>query len=318
MKMKLTTTLALIAVALIAEAQISNHAMTVNGEGVSRAFVQAQVDALINERGMNYGGITQPDAYKRFQREIVEQLIAQALLWQEADRRDFVVGDAAVDVRLEEIRSEFDSPLAFQFKMEEGGFTEDAFREDVRRKLSVQRMITDGIVPGISISDDELEEFYNANLEQMRRLPEVHARHILITPESSEPEVIAAARLEIEAILAEIHDGADFVALAKTRSQGPSAPRGGDLGYFGPGKMVPPFERAAFALQPGEISEVVQTQFGYHVIRVEDRRGGETVPLEEAADQIRSYLGQQALQNAVEVLVTKLRDDGDVEIFLNL
>ena len=81
--------------------------------------------------------------------------------------------------------------------------------------------------------------------------------------------------------------------------------------------MVPAFEQAAFALQPGELSEVIQTQFGYHVIRVEDRRGGKTVPLEEAAEQIRAYLGQLALQHAVELLVTTLRDEGEVEIFLN-
>jgi len=107
------------------------------------------------------------------------------------------------------------------------------------------------------------------------------------------------------------------VELATKRSQGPSAAKGGDLGYFGPGAMVPPFEKAAFAMQPGEVSEVVQTQFGYHVIRLEDRRGGATVPLAEAADQIRSYLGQQALENAIGDLVTKLRDEGEVEIYLN-
>jgi len=169
-----------------------------------------------------------------------------------------------------------------------------------------------------AVSDEDVENFYNSNIEQMGTPIEVHARHILISPKSTSLADHQAAKAEADGILAEIRDGADFVALAKTRSQGPSAPRGGDLGYFGPGQMVPPFERAAFALQPGEISEVVQTQFGYHVIRVEDRKGGETVPLEVAADQIRSYLGQQALQNAVEVLVTKLRGEGDVEIFLNL
>ena len=105
--------------------------------------------------------------------------------------------------------------------------------------------------------------------------------------------------------------------LATNRSQGPSAPRGGDLGYFGPGQMVRPFEQAAFALQPGEVSEVIQTQFGYHVIRLEDRRGGETAALDEVTDQIKDYLRQLALQNAVEVLVTALRENGEVEIFLN-
>ncbi len=313
----LVLTLALIALACTAEAQISPYAVTVNDEGITRAFLQAQVDTLINQRGMNYGGITQPDAYKQIQLEVVDQLIAQALLWQEAERREFVADDELVDARLEQIKGEFDSPQAFQFKMEEGGFTESSYRDDVKRKASVQRMIAGGIVPGISISDDELEEFYNANLEQMRRLPEVHARHILITPESLEPEVVAAARLEIEAILAEVRDGAAFESVAKERSQAPSAPEGGDLGYFGRGEMVPPFEAAAFALQPGEVSGVVETQFGYHILKVEDRRGEEIVALDEAAEKIRSHLGQQKLQDELGALVTSLRESGDVEIFVN-
>ncbi len=318
MNKSLAVTLALIALACTAEAQISPYAVTVNDEGITRAFLQAQVDTLINQRGMNYGGITQPDAYKQIQREAVEQLIAQALLWQEAQRREFVADDEMVDARLEQIKGEFDSPLAFQFKIEEGGFTETSYREDVKRKLSVQRMIADGIVPEISVSDEEVENFYNTNPEKMQRPPEVHARHILITPESNEPAAIEAARQEIDAILAEIRAGADFLKLATERSQAPSAPKGGDLGFFGRGQMVPPFEKAAFALQPGEVSEVVQTQFGYHIIRLEDRRGGETAPLEEATDSIRAYLTQQRLQTEVETLVATLRDEGDVEIFLNL
>lgn len=318
MKMRLPMMLTLFAVAYTAQAQVSNYAVTVNDEGITRMFVQAQVDTLINQRGMSYGGITQPDAYKQMQREVVEQLIAQELLWQEAKRREFVADEKMVDARLEQIKGEFDSPQAFLFKIEDGGFTETSYREDVKRKLSVQRMIADGIVPGISVSDEEVENFYNTNLEQMQRPPEVHARHILITPESDEPAVIEAARQEIDAILADIRGGADFVAVAKERSQAPSAPEGGDLGFFGRGQMVPPFEQAAFALQPGEISNVVQTQFGYHLIKVEDRRGGKIAALDEAADNIRSYLGRQKLQTELESLVATLRNEGDVEIFLNL
>lgn len=301
-----------------AAAQLVGPAVIVNGEEISREKVQAQVDHLINERGISYGGITQPTMFKRIQQEVVDSLIVQELLWQEAQRRDFVVEDEYVDERLAELKSGFDTELAFLFKIKAGGFTEETYREDIRQQESVRRMIAEGISPGISVSDEDVEYFYNNNIEMMQRPIEVHARHILIKPASTAMEDHEAARQKAESILAGIRDGADFVELAKTRSQGPSAQRGGDLGYFGAGRMVAPFERAAFALQPGEISEVVQTQFGYHVIRLEDRRGGETVALQEATGQIRSYLGQQALQNAVEMLITKLRDEGDVEIFLNL
>jgi peptidyl-prolyl cis-trans isomerase C len=299
-------------------AQLIGPAATINGVPISREKVHAQVNHLINQRGMSSGGITQPSVYKQMQTEVAEQLIVQELLWQEAQRRGFVAEDEVIDARLQEMKSGFDREVDFLFRIEEGGFTEESYRENIKQQISVRRMVSEGMAEETAVTDEEIENFYNSNIDQMGTPIEVHARHILITPESTSLADHQAAKAEADSILAEIRDGADFVELAKTRSQGPSAPRGGDLGYFGPGQMVPPFERAAFALQPGEISEVVQTEFGYHVIRLEDRRGGETVALEEATEQIRSYLGQQAMQNAVEMLITKLRDEGDVEIFLNL
>ena len=298
-------------------AQLFGPALTINGEDVSREKLQAQVDHMINQRGLNSGGITQPAAFKQIQEEVVDQLIVQELLWQEAKRRDFVVEDEFVDERLQQMKSGFDTELAFLFKIQAGGFTEETYREDIRQQVSVQRMISRGIAPKIAVSDEDVERFYEQNISEMRRPVEVHARHILIKAESADTEAIQSARAEIDSILVDIRAGKDFVELATTRSQAPSAPRGGDLGYFAPGQMVAPFEKAAFALQPGEVSEVVQTQFGYHIIRLENRRGGDIAPVEVVAEKIRAYLGQQKLQTEVEILVTRLREEGDVGIFLN-
>jgi len=309
--------IALLVATLPAQAQVSNTALSVNDQDISRAFLQAQVDAVINGSGMNYGGITQPDAYKQIQDEVVEQLIAQTLLWQEAERRDFIADDAAVDAALEEIRRQYDSPVAFRFKIEEGGFTEATFREDLRHRLSVQGMIAEGIAPSIDIDEQDVERFYADNLAQMRRPPAVRARHILISPASDSEADRAAARTQIEEILADLRNGADFEALAKQFSQGPSAPLGGDLGFFERGQMVLPFEQAAFALEPGTLSEVVETRFGYHVIRVEERRGDDILPFDEVADRIRAHLGNQEIQMAVEGLVARLREQGDIRVFVN-
>lgn len=293
-------------------------AVTIAGESISREKLQAQVDHLINQRGLNSGGITQPAAYEQIQGEVVDQLIVQELLWQEAKRRNFTVEDELVDERLQQLKSGFDSERAFHFKIQAGGFTEETYREDIKRQVSVQRMIAQGIAPGISVGDQDVENFYTANIDQMRRPVEVHARHILIKPASADAAAQEAAKNEIGEILAEIRAGADFVALATERSQAPSAPQGGDLGFFGRGRMVESFERVAFALEPGELSDVVQTRFGHHLIKVQDRRGGERLPLKAVADRIRAYLIQQKLQSEVEALVTTLRDEGDVKIFLNL
>ena len=106
---------------------------------------------------------------------------------------------------------------------------------------------------------------------------------------------------------------ANFALLAKERSEGPSATKGGDLGFFGHGQMVPPFEEAAFALQPGEISHIVETRFGFHIIKLEERHEGRTVPLEETSGQIRQYLKQQQLQATVAKLIEDLRAGAEIE-----
>jgi peptidyl-prolyl cis-trans isomerase C len=297
-------------------AQLSNPALSINGEDIGREKVQAQVDHLITQRGMNYGGITQPRAFKQVQQEVVDQLIVQELLWQEARRRDFVVEDLFVDERPAQMKSGFATEQAFLFKIQAGGFTEETYREDIRQQVSVQRMISQGLAPDISVSQAEVGEFYESNLDQMQKPIEVHARHILIKPAADDAEAHIAAEAKIGGILAEIREGVDFVELATERSDAPSAPQGGDLGYFREGQMVPSFEKAAFALEPGEVSDTVQTQFGFHLIKVEDRRGGETVPIEEVTDKIQTYLAQQKLQVEVEALIVSLREAGDVEIFL--
>ena len=315
---RIISIIALTIIAGSAFAQLIGPAVSINGVPISREKVQAQVNHLVNQRGMSSGGITQPSMYKQFQTEVAEQLIVQELLWQEAQRRGFIAEDALVDARLQEMKSGFDREQDFLFRIEEGGFTEESYRDDIKQQVSVRKMVSEGMTEETAVTDEDVEDFYNNNLEQMGTPTEVRARHILISPDSTSLADHQAAKAEADSILVEFREGADFVELATNRSQGPSAAKGGDLGYFGPGAMVPPFEKAAFAMQPGEVSEVVQTQFGYHVIRLEDRRGGETVPLAEAADRIRSYLAQQALENAIGDLVARLRDEGEVEIFLNL
>lgn len=304
---------ALLAASAVLSAQGFGPAATVNGVEISRTKMQAQVDHLVNQRGLGSGGITQPGTYKKIQQEVMDQLIVQELLWQEAQQREFIVSDEDVDEQLEKMKSGFESEMAFLFKIKEGGFTEETYREDIRQQRSAQRMVSEGILPSIEISDEEVQGFYDANIDKMSMPEQVRARHILIALKSDDEDARRAAQEKIAAVQTEIEAGANFALLAVERSEGPSATQGGDLGFFGRGQMVPAFEEAAFALQPGEVSDVVETQFGFHIIRLEERLDGRTVPVEEAATRIRPYLTQQALQTSVESLIEELRAAAEIE-----
>ena len=294
-------------------AQAYGPAVTINDVEITRAKVQAQVDHLINERGLNSGGITQPAVYQQMQQEVIDRLITQELLWQEAQRRGVIASDADIDEQLEKMKGGFGSEQAFLFQIEAGGFSEKSYREDIRQQRSVQQMIAGELAQAVAVSDEEIQAFYSENIEQMTVPEAVRARHILVKLAADDDAAREAAQDRIAVIQNELQDGTDFVVLATERSDAPSAPKGGDLGYFGRGQMVAPFEDAAFALQPGEISAVVETQFGFHIIRVEERREAQAVPVEEAAERISAYLTQGKLQSAVEDLVDDLHASAEIE-----
>ena len=310
---KLLPALILLGCVATVSAQMFGPVATVNGVEISRSKLEAQVNHTINQRGMGSGGITQPGTYKNVQQEVLEQLIVQELLWQEAQRREFVVTDEDVEQQLQKMKSGFDSEQAFLFKIKEGGFTEATFREDIRQQRSARRMVNDGISANIKISDEDVETFYKQNIDKMSSPEQVRARHILISPKSDDKEGERLAREKVAVMQRELDGGASFAVVAMENSEGPSAAGGGDLGFFGRGQMVPAFEEAVFALQPGEVSDVVETQFGYHIIKLEERRGAQTVSVEEASERIRPYLAQQRLEEAVQELIEELRASADVE-----
>ncbi len=150
-----------------------------------------------------------------------------------------------------------------------------------------------------TVTDDELKKRYDKELAALPDTEEVHARHILLK-----------SKEDAEAVIKQLDGGADFETVAKEKSTGPSGPQGGDLGFFGPGQMVPAFEKVAFAMKPGEYTrEPVQTQFGWHVIKVEGRRAAEKPSFDQVKDQVR----QVVMQEKYLALVQKAREELKVE-----
>ena len=154
-------------------------------------------------------------------------------MWQEAQTRNLVVSPADVEQALALVKGRLKSEQEFYLNIQQGGFTEATYSENLKHQLSVRRLIQEAIAPGVTISDQDIDAFYAANADKMRRPEQVRVRHILITlaPDADETAQ-QAARVKIDGILAEARAGADFAALARTHSQGPSAPKGGDLGFM--------------------------------------------------------------------------------------
>jgi peptidyl-prolyl cis-trans isomerase D len=158
----------------------------------------------------------------------------------------------------------------------------------------------DHFEPQVTLTEADARKYYDDNQKEFEQQEQVRARHILIrSPESAGEETKAEARQRAEAALTRVKDGADFATVATEVSEDSSASNGGDLGFFRRGMMVPPFEEAAFSLQPGQTSDIVETQFGFHIIKVEERKEAGVLPFEEKRAQIEDKLRAQRARDLV-------------------
>ncbi|MGR3317522.1 MAG: peptidylprolyl isomerase, partial [Candidatus Anammoxibacter sp.] len=188
----------------------------------------------------------------------------------------------------------------------------DELKELVKGDTMINSVIESNIMSKISVTDKELKDFYNAQKEQIK------ARHILFKVNASDSQEKKDAQLEkAEKVLKEAKNGkTDFIELAKKYSEGPSGPNGGDLGFFARGSMVPAFEKAAFALKPNEISGIVETPFGYHILKVEERKESSDIPpFDEVKEAIKENIKAQRGNKEIEKFIDKLRSSATIKIF---
>jgi len=194
--------------------------------------------------------------------------------------------------------------------------TEADVARDMRTNMLLGEYFTKTMEQNPAVSDDEITEYFDAHPESFGPQPEVHASHILLmVPTGSDDAAKAAVKAKAEGILAKIQGGADFAQMAKDNSEDTgSGANGGDLSWFGHGAMVAPFDSAAFALEPGQVSGLVETQFGYHIIKALERRTSEGRKIEDVKEGIRSFLSQEKGQKQFRARVDSLKAAAKVQI----
>jgi peptidyl-prolyl cis-trans isomerase C len=293
--------------------QLPEIVARVNGETISGKDLDEAVRAVAGRAGP-----VPPDERDRVYRGVLDNMIGYRLIIQEAKARKIAVADADVDAQVAQIRSQFPSDAQFQQALAAQKTTLEAVRSDTRDEMSAEKLVESEIAAKVGVKPEAVTDFYQKNQDKFQQGPRVRASHILIgIPQNADATTKQQAKAKADALLKDLKAGKDFAATAKANSQDPgSAPNGGDLGYFEQGQMVPPFEQAAFALKAGEMSEVVETQFGYHIIKVADKQDSHVVPLEEAKQQIEEYLTQQNRHAETELFVNALKAKSKIEILI--
>ena len=285
----------------------------VNGESVTRK----EVEDWVHNLEQRAGGPVPAEQRDRIYRGGIDQIVGYKLLVQEAKARKIDVPDDEVNAKLDEVKKQFPSEDIFMQTLIERKLTIDQMKADARRDIAIARLIDAEIASRVALKPTQVEEFYKNNQAQFQQPERVRASHILIRfPEGADAAAKAQAKTKAQKILKEVKAGKDFAALAKQHSEDGSAQNGGDLGFFPQGQMVGPFNDAAFRLKPGTTSDLVETEFGYHIIRVAEKQPGRTVPLEEVRPRVEQYLQNLNKETETDAFVKSLRAKGKVEILI--
>jgi peptidyl-prolyl cis-trans isomerase C len=294
-------------------AQLPEIVARVNGEDVKKA----DFDRMVKTIEARAGQPIPPERRDEILRGALDQLIVYKMLAQESKTRGINVTDADVDAKIGELRKQFPTEDAFSKALQERGMTLDRLKSDARTDLSVSKLMDTEVATAPGPSDAEAQDFYAKNPDKFKQEEQVRASHILIrVDEKADAATKKKAKDEIESVLKQARAGADFAKLAQDHSQDGSAAQGGDLNYFTKDRMVPEFSNVAFGLKVGQISDVVTTQFGYHIIKVTDRKPARVVPFEEASAKIKEYLAEQKKQQHADAFIAGLKKKSKIEVLI--
>lgn len=294
----------------------SEKLAVVNGAVITQEEFQSELEPFLQRMAMS-GQKPEAEQLTEIKKKILENLINRELLYQVAKEKGVEADPKAVEEQFSELRERFPDEAQFQAMLDQLGITADSLKDQIAQRLMIQKVIEQEVGKNITITDAETKAFYEENPDMFQQPEKIRASHILIKAEpDAEKSEKEAAREKLEGIQAKVEAGEDFGELAKAHSEGPSGEKGGDLGFFSRGQMVKAFEDIAFALETGEVSDIVETRFGYHLIKGTGKEAASTVSYDEVEDRLKDYLKDQKVQEAVAGYIEKLKADADIERLL--
>jgi peptidyl-prolyl cis-trans isomerase SurA len=251
-------------------------------------------------------------------RQVLDKLIEEKLIDQEVKKSGIKVTSKEIEATLEEVKRR---NAATQEDLEKAlsseGLTLETYKKQIEKGIQRQKLIQWSVKVEAEGGEEELKDFYSRNIDRYATNETYRTSHILfIIPKEATSEAVAEIRKKAKKVLEEIKGGEDFGEMARLHSEDASSKSGGDLGYFKRGELVPAFERAALRLKVGEVSEIVRTEFGLHIIKLVDRKGTEPLPFEEVKEKVRADYRESEMEKAFRQYISTLKEKSIIEIKL--
>jgi parvulin-like peptidyl-prolyl isomerase len=287
---------------------------TVNGQNITKQQLQDIFNAALQSSGAKIGDLNSQQQLGGYT-QLLQDLIMDKLVAEAASSEN--VSDADVDAELAKVKGQFPDDKAFQEQIAQAGMTPDELKKNIRTGLQQSRWMKSQVKTS-EITDDQAKSFYESNIKEFEQPETVKASHILFMVDPDAQADVVKQKEEAATKAAErAAAGEDFTKLAKELSEEPGASEsGGDLGFFPKDRMVPEFADAAFAQKVGDISKPVKTQFGWHVIKVTDKKAAGTMPFDQVKEQVAAYLKSNNQREAVQAVLNKLKESAKIETFL--
>lgn len=287
----------------------------VNGVAITPNDLQMEADLLkveMSQRNYPIGDSQLAD----LRSQLIQNVIERELLYQQATSREIQINPRWVNREWDEMQTQLGRAATVNTYLKRAGLSKDQMESRIRKGLIVRRLLRREVLRSIRVSEAEMQAFYSRHPEFFNREEQVRARHLLIAVPNWDNEAERARALSrIQALEQRIREGANIGSLAIEHSDCPSKSRGGDLGYFARTQMIQPFAEAAFALQAGEISQVIQTRFGYHLVELIDRRPPSRMAYKNVRDKIELTLRRNKEKAAAETYVNRLKQKSQIAIY---
>ncbi len=297
-------------------ASSGKEAASVNGKSISTSQYERDL-SVFQKRAAQEGRQLSDADLTTFKNRILENLIDAEVLYQQSQKDGVKIDDQAINEQIETIKKRFSDEEAYKKALEEMDVSEKEIRAQIQHGLAINQLLDTNVRQKITVTEEESKKFYNNNPNLFKQPEQVKASHILIkvAPDAEESKKIQA-RKKIETVQIKVRQGEDFGLLAKANSEGPTAQRDGDLGYFNRGRMAKPFEDAAFALNVGEVSGIVETQFGYHLIKVTDKKPARTIPYKEIQLRLEQHLKKEKEKTEIQGYIENLKKSAKIKRFI--
>jgi len=288
----------------------------VNGDPIHYDDVDNAIKQLLYQLGRDTVQFKSQQADTGLWNETLNIIISKRLLIQEAQQQNIGVSSSEIDRAVNIIKRRFPSEQRFFDALQEAGLTIEQFTNNLTKELVVQKLLEQQVGEQIGdISDEDALNYYNEKNEKFIQDEQIRVHHILLkVTETADPEKVKTVESKARGILERIIKGEDFETLARQYSEDPSALKGGDIGFFSRGDMIKNFEDAAFALKIKEVSDLVRTPLGFHIIRLDERKGSQKIPFEDLKVEIKLQLKQERSKKFFEEYVEELKSKADLKI----